>query len=268
MTATGAVPTASREKPAAPLIAIGADGARGGWAAACLYADAPRREDATVWETRLELFPGIEALAAHRQAEGGTAAVAIDVPIGLPDTVEHRACDKEAIGRLKGRAKSVFMPPARRLLAAGREWDALVALVEHERQSNPSARGLSRQAAGLIPKIAEVDTWARAHPDSEHWLWECHPELSFLALNDGSPLAHDKRSAAGVMKRLKLIAAEFDDAHDQLAEAQWPGSRADLTDLVDAYAALSTAVVCARGHQEELGDGRRDAEGLPMRMAL
>jgi hypothetical protein len=32
--------------------------------------------------------------------------------------------------------------------------------------------------------------------------------------------------------------------------------------VLDAYAALSTALECARGYQEELGDGARDEAGI------
>lgn len=42
-----------------------------------------------------------------------------------------------------------------------------------------------------------------------------------------------------------------------------------LSDVLGAYAALATALICARQEQEELGDGERDPEtGIPMRMAV
>jgi predicted RNase H-like nuclease len=251
-----------------PLVAVGADGARGGWATACLYADATSRANATVWETRLELLDTITDLAAFRDAAGASAAVAIDVPIGLHDTVAFRACDEQARELLKSRASAVFMPPARYMLAAGGNYAAIRALVKHEQATNPAARGISAQAAGLVPKVAEVDTWVRAHPNSEQWLWECHPELSFRTLNDGAPLAFDKRSPAGVMRRMDLLRDEFPDLDLRLADAPWPGSRIDITDALDAYAALSTALECAREEQEELGDGQRDSAGVLMRMTL
>lgn len=95
-----------------------------------------------------------------------------------------------------------------------------------------------------------------------------NPELSFLALNDGSPLPVPKHSAAGLLRRLQLVRAEFRDAEEQLATAPWSGKQVELSDPLDAYAALSTALVCACGDQEEPGDGERDVEGVLMRMAL
>lgn len=107
----------------------------------------------------------------------------------------------------------------------------------------------------------------RERRDSEEWLWECHPELSFSALNGGVP-RQDKHRAAGVVERLRLIRQEFHDAEDQLALAPWSHREAALSDMLDAYAALTTAVRCALGKQEELGNGERDEERLPMRMAV
>lgn len=47
------------------------------------------------------------------------------------------------------------------------------------------------------------------------------------------------------------------------------GSRVALSDVLDAYAALGTAIRCAGSEQRELGDGERDAEtNAPMRMAV
>jgi len=257
-------PTA--EEP--PVIAVGADGAHAGWVAACLYADAPRREDATAWRTRLELFADIGALAALREGAGASAAVAIDVPIGLLDSVDYRPCDLSARRLLEGRASSVFAPPARYMLAAGGDYAAVRRLVAELRTTSPAAKSLSAQAAGIAPKVGEVDAFVRGHPNSEDWLWECHPELSFLALNDGVPVAADKRSPAGVIARLRLVRGVFPDAEDQLAAVPWRGREVALSDALDAYAALSTALACARGEQEELGDGERDSAGILMRMAL
>jgi predicted RNase H-like nuclease len=154
------------------------------------------------------------------------------------------------------------------MLPAAGDYPAIRALVDELRQTNPAAKSLSAQAAGITKKVREVDSWVRAHRDSEQWLFECHPELSFLALNDGSPMAAPKHAAAGLVQRLQLVRPEFPDAEERLAAAPWTGKQAELSDLLDAYAALSTALLCAREEQEELGDGQRDSEGILMRMAL
>lgn len=247
---------------------MGVDGAPAGWAAACLYADALGREDATVWQTRLELFGDVDELAEFREAAGAEPTVAIDVPIGLLDSVDFRPCDVAARQLLEKRANAVFAPPARYMLPAADDYAAIRQLVAELRRTNPAAKSLSAQAAGITPKVAEVDAFVRSHPDSESWLWECHPELSFLALNEGAPVGADKRSAAGLIARLQLVRELFSDVEHQLAAAPWRGRDVALSDALDAYAALGTALVCAREQQEELGDGERDSEGVLMRMAL
>jgi predicted RNase H-like nuclease len=248
---------------------MGVDGAPAGWVAACLFADAAEPHRATIWQTRLALFADVAELAAFRARAGGSAAVAIDVPIGLPDCVGFRACDRAARELLKPRrASTVFAPPARYLLGAAGDYPAIRRLVQERRLSFPTAKGLSAQAAGIVPKVAEVDRFVREHLQAEAWLWECHPELSFRALDGGIPLGAHKRSIAGQRARRQLVRARFGDVEEQLARAPWGRRAVAVADMLDAYAALSTAVRCARAEHEKLGDGGRDAAGIPMRMAV
>ena len=251
----------------APIAAIGADGAPAGWALACLRASSLEEDARGYWVTELRVLPSIAALADLRADEGPSAPVCIDVPIGLLDSVAFRACDRAA-RRILGarRAPCVFMPPARYMLAAAGDYPAMRALVEEERRRNPGARSLSAQSAGIAPKVREVDGWVRAHPDSEEWLFECHPEVSFQALARG-PIPHSKSSAAGIESRLRALEPVFPDAEKRIARAPWPARQVGRADLLDAYAALSSAVACARGVQDVLG-GERDREGVPMRMVV
>jgi predicted RNase H-like nuclease len=246
-------------------MAVGVDGARGGWAVACLYEDG----------TRLMLLGDIGEIAELRAGSG--APVAIDIPIGLLDSVDFRPCDVAARRLLGRRASTVFAPPARYMLAAAGDYGAIRALVADERRWNPAAKGLSAQSAGIAPKVREVDDWVRAHPDSERWLYECHPELSFVAMNGGAPLGEGKRSPAGARERLRLVRAAFPDAEAQLAAARrpatsagratprLPAASAGRADWLDAYAALHTAAAIASGEHIELG-AARDSEGVPMRI--
>jgi predicted RNase H-like nuclease len=160
----------------------------------------------------------------------------------------------------------VFAPPARYMLGFAGDYTRIRALVERERIRNPRAKSLSSQSAALAPKIAEVDAWVREHPECEDWLFECHPELSFCALGDGR-IPPDKRSGAGMVCRLRWIRELFPDAEDRLAAAPWPGRQVESVDLLDAYAALSTALICARGEQQVLAP-ERDGRGVPMRMVV
>jgi predicted RNase H-like nuclease len=230
------------------LLAVGADGARGGWAVACLCGEG----------TRLVLVRDISELAQLRA--DSAAPVAIDVPIGLTEKGGFRPCDVAARRLLARRASTVFAPPARYLLPAAGDYAAMRALVARERQANPAARSLSAQSAGIARKVREVDAWVRRHPESERWLFECHPELAFLALGGGRAL-EGKRSPSGLRQRLRLVTAVFSDAEERIAG----GDGAGRDDWLDAYAALATAAAISRGAHATLG-GERDAHGVPMRI--
>ena len=222
------------------MIVLGADGAPGGaWAVAHLADGEP---------PRLWLAPDTEHLLAAAD-ELGAAAVALDVPIGLP---EHgvRPCDVAArLALAGGGASSVFAAPTRRVLAAATYADA--------RALQPS---LSAQAFGLVPRIREVDTALRARAPQVHdRVVECHPEVVFRRLA-GRPLPR-KKSAAGVLQRLAALTAA-------LGSVPTDGPvRAAVDDALDALACAWTARRWARAQAEVLG-GEVDALGVPMRIVV
>lgn len=238
------------------LVAIGIDGAQAGWVAALL------REDGS---TELRLFSHISDVEAATAKSTGVSPVAVDIPIGLPDAIEYRGCDIEARKRLGARAQSVFAVPARKYLAAGNDYGAVRSMVAQAKLSDPTARGMSAQAAALIPKIAEVDEWLREDRGRSDWLFECHPELAFLRLNGGKAL-DSKSRPAGAVSRLRLVRQAFPDAEERI-EA-FSQSKTALADVLDAYAALSVAWRWTSGQCETIGDGRLDGARLPMRMVI
>jgi predicted RNase H-like nuclease len=244
---------------AAPrLVAVGADGAHGGWLTACLFED-----EVGARSTTLTLHDNFADLVAVRA--GSDAVMAVDVPMGLLDQVSPRPCDKQARSLLGARASTVFAPPSRPLLAAV-TYDDARAIVAELKATDPAAAGISAQAFGIVPKVREVDEWLRAHPGAQAWLYECHPELSFYAMA-GAPLA-DKRSAHGQVARLQHVAAESPDAPQVIAASGFRARDADLTDALDAYAALSSALHVRDGDFEQLGDDTPDSAGLLMRIVL
>ncbi len=276
----------------ASVLATGVDGAPGGWVAAVARADSPPR-------TELVTAPSFAALATwHRERAATPAApLALDLPVGLPERAELRAADRAARARLRAAgatAASVFPPPARWMLAYAHDYAALRRAVAARRRAGSGEPGLSAQAAALIPKVREVDAFVRAlqaaGAEPSRWLWECHPELSFLLLAGRQGMARPlppKATAAGALLRLRLVRAEFPDAEERIAglsergplAAKRPaaaggsrqraraGPQPTLADCLDAYAALFTALRVARGEQEILG-GECDACGIAMRIAV
>lgn len=247
-----------RDRVAGPagLLAVGVDGARRGWVAAA----------ATTEGTCTAFFGDIGELAAWREEQPGgeEAPVAIDIPIGLPEEVELRECDVEARVLLGSRRSSVFSPPGRFLLeavSAERVFRRVQELVAER-----GGRGLSRQAAGLLPKIDEVDRFLRAESSRADHLFEVHPELSFREMNRGA-LPPPKGTAAGLTQRLALVGRHFADAPLRI-EWDEAARKAGLADLLDAYAALWTAMRRRRGRARTIGSGSDPLTGVPMRITI
>src|SRR5581483_7059520 len=237
-------------------VAIGADGVPGGWIAAACHAgeaawgkarSSRRLPPPGKRRVELHLCRKVGEIAELRAAS--EAIVAIDVPIGLPEHGGARPCDTEARRLLGKLASSVFNPPARYLFpaldkATGEErWQEAQRLVREQqaKYGGEPIVAVSRQAVGILEKVRDADTYLRRHPDAEDWLIECHPEVSFLRMNGGEPLA-PKAKAKGALQRLALVEREFPGTtraleERELAEHVPLAERVPLADLLDAHAA-------------------------------
>jgi threonine dehydratase len=224
-------------KPEVPL-AVGVDGCKGGWIAALCY-----RQSTGEYTTSLKLFNNVIQLAAWRDKLAGEPPVTIDVPIGLPEVVRFRLPDKEERTRLGPRRDAVFMPPGRYLLEA-RNYAEVRRLVDERRSKEGLTRGLSAHAAGILPKIREVHEFVRTRADTQKWLFEVHPEVCFRVWAGRN--LHAKRSAAGALDRLALVRRMFPDAELVIRQHPFGSQDADLTDVLDTYAALWTALRMVR----------------------
>jgi predicted RNase H-like nuclease len=173
------------------------------------------------------------------------AAVAIDIPIGLPRQGQRR-CDVEARRLLGPRRNSVFPAPVRAALGCT-TWAEAGA-----RTREVDGRGLSHQVFNLFAKINEVDSLLS--PMHQEHVVEAHPELCFAAMA-GAPLVHGKRTPAGRAERSELL---------RVAVTRLPGAAVD--DVLDAHAALWTARRVARHEETRLGGGERDGRGLLMQI--
>jgi len=193
--------------------------------------------------------------------------VTVDVPIGLPDQVAPRSCDKEARARLGPRRGSVFAPPARYLLGAA-DYSEIQARVAAWRLDTGVEKGggLSQQGFGILPKVQEVDDLMLAEPEREKWVGEVHPEVSFLSLV-GHPLA-PKASPVGLAHRFAVCRSSFPDLEESIASSQFETAAVALDDVLDAYAALWTALRWRDGNAEVLGGEETDSRGLLMRMLV
>jgi predicted RNase H-like nuclease len=185
----------------------------------------------------------------------GFDRAAIDIPIGMPDDGE-RACDRLARERLRPHSSRVFTG-ARRWL-----WREFSDPDNANRDAlRRGQKRVSRQLWHLGPKIIEVDTFLRANRSRD--IREAHPELVFLRLNNGMPLA-SKKSEAGIDLRRTLLRREGIRDIDQWLAHERIGTGAKIDDVLDACAVAIAARDVAGCVPE--GMPPRDAYGLPMQI--
>jgi len=241
-------PLAERGNPSAkdhhPLVA-GVDGCTAGW----LYVLAESPEPGRLRFREMRLAADFPALL---EATAACDAVAVDVPIGL-SADGRRAADYAARRVLGPRRSSVFPPPARALLSMeGGYWELNAA-------SKAIRAGISRQTYNILGKIRDADRAMTAALQSR--LTESHPEVTFWALNGGSPLAHNKKRPEGRAQRLALLQGIFGASADTLS----PPRGAAWDDLYDAAVLAWTASRVAYGVERRLPEAAElDAKGLRM----
>jgi predicted RNase H-like nuclease len=201
------------------VIAVGVDGAKGGWMAVALG-------DEGVVGARL--VTGLSAVVA---AWPDADAYAVDMPIGLPDRGRRRA-DEAARAFVGPRATSVFFAPPRGVFLLPYA-DAV------RRCAELGAPGVSRQAYALGAKVLEVEPLAARDPR----VIEVHPECSFRELA-GEPIEHPKTTWAGFRMRVRLLESAG------IGVPELPGL--PILDTVDAAAAAWSGLRVARGEAATL----------------
>ncbi len=226
---------------------LGVDGCPEGW----IVAEAPDiRTTPRFW-----IAEDFAALLESATVPGRITC--IDVPIGLRDDREHRACDVEARRMLGARACCVFTPPCRAALAG-------VAPVEMRALNvSRTGRSLSAQALGIVRKMREVDL--AMTPDLQSRVKEVHPEVVFAGLA-GRYLAEKKTSREGWSARLALLPAAFRRAAPTRESRPYPFSKVHLDDYVDALAGLFVAIRLEHGLARRLPSSleEHDERGLAM----
>ena len=228
------------------MIVHGVDGCPSGYAIVTLGDGPPRAS----------MIPAIAPLFARGET------VAIDIPIGLPASIEGPGRPPEqAIRPLLGpRRGSVFSIPCRDAVFAATYADACALA----RAASTPPKAVSIQAFNIFPKICEVD--AALTPGTEAHIFEVHAELAFWRLNGEQPMAEPK-AARGVPADRQLATRI-----KRLTAHGLPGSLFDnrpaglpLVDLVDAAAIALIAQRCADGTAVPFPNPPpRDARGLRM----
>ncbi|MEM1286128.1 MAG: DUF429 domain-containing protein [Pseudomonadota bacterium] len=225
---------------------VGVDGCRAGWVAVSGF----RPDDLS-----LSVFPSFCDLIAGLPA----AAIAVDMPIGLPDRIVGggRAPEKAVRPMLGQRQSSVFAIPGRAAVEMGSlitgkaETDrALHAKVSSLAQTlSVPPKGVSIQAFYLFPKILEIDDLLREDIALRTIVRESHPEVAFTVLNGGSAMTLPKKikgrvNPAGMEERRALLARYGVSASFLTAK---PPSGVGEDDVLDASVCWLVAERLTRG---------------------
>ena len=223
----------------------GVDGCRGGW----VVATVPQRGRGPIG---IRVVADLGDVVAEVET-GHLAAVAIDIPIGLP-AHEPRAADVLARSRLGPRRSSVFPAPCRAVLGADDYAEACA------RSRAVCGKAVSKQLFNILPKIAEID--AILTPSLQERIVEMCPELSFAVLT-GRPMTHRKTTSAGRRERVAALESVFAGV---AAQTDRPPAGAQRDDVVDALVGAWTAQRVAEGVHMALG-GAYDDTGLRMEVS-
>jgi predicted RNase H-like nuclease len=212
-------------------VVLGVDGCRSGWVGIVL---APERPVVGV------LGATIAALGeAACAAAGHLEALGIDMPIHPPEA-GSRPADLAARAHLGRKASSIFLTPARSVLAAPSYADACAVARALD------GRAISRQAWALRTKILEVGAWLPAAPCP---VYEVHPEVSFSLLA-GAPVLASKRTTAGLEARRQALEGAGILVPTHLSDAR--GVAAD--DVLDAAVVAWSARRIAAGQARSFPD--------------
>lgn len=227
-------------RPPAPV--LGVDACPAGWVGVVL--DPALRASVFV-------AADIVGLVALVREQHDVPVVAIDIPIGLPDS-GGRLADAEARRELVGKSSSVFSTPVRAALESATYAEA--------REANLAATdgrtSVSAQAYALRAKVLQVDAWVRSDPGTR--VLEVHPEVSFARMAGGPVLAR-KKDPDGVRARREALAA-----HGIVAPPWFAGAGFGEDDLLDACAVAWTAVRYALGLSESLpAEPEVFSDGIP-----
>lgn len=209
---------------------IGVDGWKGKWVGVELL----QGEYSSV-----QVFESLAEIAENPKR----AVIAVDVPIGLPEsgTREADAMARKRIGR---RSSSVFNPPPAFVLDA--KW-------KNYREANDESKkrsgvGISAQGFALMKNIREADALAR----EDQRFHEVHPEVTFCAMNGGKPPGFSKKSWNGQAERIALLRKHGIEIPTELSNPAVGVIPPD--DLLDAAAAAWSANRIAQGKADAVPD--------------
>ena len=198
---------------------IGIDGCRAGWITA------------KILDNQLISFQIIENLNDDYLKQSNLTHIGIDIPLQLSHTGK-RLAEIEARGLLKKRACTIFSPPTLNALRAKNYIDAC------EVNFKECGKRISKQSWNLFPKIKEAHKFLENNSISKLEVFEVHPELSFMAMNDMNLIEASKKTETGKEIRIKLIQKFFPNFSFESVRNQYKKNQVLDDDILDSISVL------------------------------
>ena len=226
---------------------VGVDGCRAGWLAFTI--------DNSGYS--LNIYNSIEMLC-RENAEA--KLIIIDMPLGLPESINDIRPEIEARKILGKKASSIFNCPCRQAVYKDSYKEA------NEMNKNVLGKGLSQQSYAICPKIREIDMFLKDNEEYKDKLIESHPEICFSKLN-GTPIFENKKTPEGIKKRISVLSKYYKGIEAIVYGSEISKKDAQIDDILDA---ICLAVVAKIGQKDKLkaipSIPQKDNCGLLMQM--
>ena len=198
---------------------IGIDGCRSGWITT------------KILENQSIIFHIIKNLDDDYLKQSNLSHIGIDIPLKLADSGK-RPAETEARILLKKRACTIFSPPTLNALRAENYIDAC------EVNFKDCGKRISKQSWNLFPKIKEAQKFLEKNLISKSKVFEVHPELSFMAMNDMNLIEVSKKTDIGKEIRIKLLQKFFPRFSFQSVRNKYKKIQVLDDDILDSLAVL------------------------------
>ena len=177
------------------------------------------------------IFNIIEDLNDDYLKKSNLSHIGIDIPLYLSKTGKRRA-EIEARFLLKKRACTIFSPPTFNVLRAKNYIDAC------EINFKECGNRISKQSWNLFPKIKEAQKFLENNLICQVGIFEVHPELSFMAMNDMKVIEFGKKTNDGFKMRYLLLKKFFPKFNFEEVRAKFKKKDVADDDILDAVAVL------------------------------
>lgn len=232
---------------------IGIDGCKNGWLAVNITPDG----------FEVDTFNNIGEICAKYQEFD---CMIIDMPIGLPESVEDLRPDADARKLLSHRSPCIFNTPCRQSIFAENYPEASKTNRAH------LGKGLSKQSFAIFNKIREIDDFLKQAPNYVNKIMESHPEICFAKLSPtesfNKPINAAKNTAEGKDIRISILLQHYDQTTDFIEYVRnHPKLRKIEVDCIDALCLAVTGMLGMESNFNSIPENPRyDKRGLLMQM--